>query len=264
MSAAEARGPRILGILQARTSSSRLPGKILKPILGAPMLAHQVRRLQRCRRMHGLILATSDQAADDPVEGLARDLGIGCYRGSLDDVLDRFYRAAAGSPAEHIVRLTGDCPLADPDIIDAAIALHLDADADYTTNALEPTWPDGLDVEVMRFACLRQAWEEARLPSEREHVTPFINRRPERFRLRHLKGDRDLSGLRWTVDEPEDFEFVRRVYEALYPAHPDFRTADVLALLGKDRELAGLNGRFRRNEGLEKSLAKDAKEKRQE
>ncbi len=249
----------ILGVLQARTSSSRLPGKILMPILGIPMLAHQVRRLLRGRRMDGLVLATSDQRADDPVQDLAAGLGVGCFRGSLEDVLDRFYQAAAPSAPDHVVRLTGDCPLTDHGIVDQAIDLHLESDADYTSNTLEPTWPDGLDVEVVRFSCLREAWQEARLGSEREHVTPFINRRPGRYCIRHLKGGRDLSAMRWTVDEPEDFEFARRVYEALYPADPDFRTADVLALLEKEPGLADLNRKFRRNEGLEKSLENDRK-----
>jgi spore coat polysaccharide biosynthesis protein SpsF len=247
----------ILGVLQARTSSSRLPGKILMPILGIPMLEHQIRRLLRCRRMDALILATSDQAPDGPVADLAASVGIGCFRGSLDDVLDRFYRAALASRPDHVVRLTGDCPLADPEIVDRAIALHLESGADYTTNALEPTWPDGLDVEVMRFACLEDAWKEARKPSEREHVTPFINTQPRRYAMRHLKDEPDLSGLRWTVDEPEDFAFVRNVYERLYVDNPRFGTGDILSLLEREPELGGLNRGFIRNEGLTKSIAKD-------
>jgi spore coat polysaccharide biosynthesis protein SpsF len=247
----------ILGVLQARTSSSRLPGKILLPILGAPMLEHQVRRLSRCRSLDALVLATSDQPADDAVEALASAIGVGCFRGSLVDVLDRFYRAALASAPEHVVRLTGDCPLADPEIVDRAVALHVESRADYTTNALEPTWPDGLDVEVIRFGCLEEAWREASLPSEREHVTPFINTRPGRYRIHHLKGDPDLSHLRWTVDEPEDFEFVRRVYESLYSVNPAFGTRDILALLERQPGLAGLNSRFIRNAGLKKSLERN-------
>lgn len=248
----------ILGVLQARTSSSRLPGKVLMPILGVPMLEHQIRRLLRSRRMDSLIVATSDQGSDEPVARLAASIGIGCFRGSLDDVLDRFYRAASALRPGHVVRLTGDCPLADPEIVDRAIALHLESGADYTTNALEPTWPDGLDVEVVRFACLEEAWKEARKPSEREHVTPFINTQPLRYALRHLKGEPDSSGLRWTVDEPEDFAFVRGVYERLYPGNPDFGTRDILALLEREPELGELNRGFVRNEGLKKSIAKDA------
>jgi spore coat polysaccharide biosynthesis protein SpsF len=247
----------ILGVLQARTSSSRLPGKILMPILGIPMLEHQIRRLLRSRLMDSLILATSDQVSDEPVAAMAASIGIGCFRGSLDDVLDRFYRAASSSRPDHVVRLTGDCPLADPEIVDRTIALHLESGADYTTNALEPTWPDGLDVEAMRFACLEEAWREARKPSEREHVTPFINTQPGRYALRHLKDEPDLSGLRWTVDEPEDFAFVRAVYERLYPGNPRFGTLEILALLEREPQLGNLNSGFIRNEGLKKSLAKD-------
>jgi glutamate-1-semialdehyde 2,1-aminomutase len=247
----------ILAVLQARATSTRLPGKVLRPILGKPMLAHQVARIRRSRRIERLILATSDASTDDPVAALAGTLGLECFRGSLDDVLDRFYRAAAAHSPDHVVRLTGDCPLADPEIIDRAVELHLASGADYTSNCLEPTWPDGLDVEVCRFPCLEEAWKEARLPSQREHVMPFVNRQPRRYRIVHLKGDSDLSRMRWTVDEPEDLEFVRKVYEALHPSDPAFSTSDVLALLGRDPGLAALNARFTRNEGLEESLRKD-------
>jgi spore coat polysaccharide biosynthesis protein SpsF len=247
----------ILGIVQARSSSSRLPGKILKPILGTPMLAHQITRLRRSRLIDKLIIATSDDPSDDPLAALAREIGIECFRGALDDVLDRFYQAARAQAPEHVVRLTGDCPLADPAVIDAAIALHLESGSDYTTNAVEATWPDGLDVEVFRFACLEEAWREAKLPSQREHVTPFINKQPARYRITHLKGDVDLSHMRWTVDEPADFEFVTAVYQRLYPVNPAFSTADVLALLEREPQLADVNSRFQRNEGLARSLQKD-------
>lgn len=247
----------IVAVLQARATSSRLPGKVLKPILGTPMLAHQIARIRRSKRIGTLVLATSADGSDDPVAALAASLGIECFRGSLEDVLDRFYRAAVSHRPEHVVRLTGDCPLADPDVIDRAVALHLESGADYTSNCLEATWPDGLDVEVCRFAALEQAWKEAALPSQREHVMPFINRQPQRFRIVHLKDAVDRSAMRWTVDEPDDFEFIRRVYEALHPANPAFGTADVLALLERDPDLAALNARFPRNEGLEKSLEKD-------
>jgi spore coat polysaccharide biosynthesis protein SpsF len=247
----------ILGIVQARTSSSRLPGKILKPILGTPMLEHQIRRLRRSRGMDKLIVATSSDPSDDPLAALARNIGIDCFRGSLDDVLDRFFQAARTYSPEHVVRLTGDCPLADPAIVDAAIRLHLETGADYTTNAVQASWPDGLDVEVCRFASLEEAWREARLPSQREHVTPFINQQPQRYRITHMKADLDLSHLRWTVDEPADLVFVNTVYERLYPVNPEFTTADILSLLEREPALADMNSQFQRNEGLAKSLQKD-------
>lgn len=248
----------ILAILQARVSSSRLPGKVLRPLLGQPMLARQIERLQRSRRVERLVVATSDQREDDPIAQLCADLGITCHRGSLDDVLDRFHGAALPHHPTHVVRLTGDCPLADPDVIDACIDFHLAGNFDYTTNALQPTFPDGLDVEVFRANCLDEAWREARLPSQREHVTPFIHGQPERYRIGHYRGEPDLSHLRWTVDEAEDFALVETIYAALYPANPVFSTADILSLLARRPELATLNTAFARNEGYAKSLAADA------
>lgn len=247
----------MLAILQARSSSSRLPGKVLKPLVGEPMLARQIERIRRSREVSCLLIATSSDASDDPLAALCEHLDVQCHRGSLNDVLDRFYRAAEPLAPEHLVRLTGDCPLADPDVIDATIAFHLDGGYDYTSNAIQPTFPDGLDVEVFRFSCLRDAWSEASLQSEREHVTSFIYRRPERYRIGHFKQANDLSWLRWTVDEPADFEMVEAVYKALYPGKPNFTTADVLDLLARHPEIARINADITRNEGYLKSLAAD-------
>lgn len=247
----------MLAILQARCSSSRLPGKVLKPILGKPMLARHIERLQRSRHIAPLVVATSTEPSDDPLAELCGHLGIACSRGSLADVLDRFYRAADPLHPEHLIRLTGDCPLADPAVIDACIDFHLAGDYDYTTNALQPTFPDGLDVEVFRFSCLAEAWSEATLTSEREHVTPFIHRRPERYRIGHYRQTPDLSWLRWTVDEPADFAMVEAVYQALYPTRPDFTTAEIVAYLAEHPEVARINADITRNEGYLKSLAAD-------
>lgn len=247
----------ILAVLQARFSSTRLPGKVLKPILGKPMLMLQLERIRRVTDIDGLIVATSMEAQDDALAAMCGAEGVACHRGSLNDVLDRFYQAARSHAPDHVIRLTGDCPLADPEVISGVIRAHLAARADYTSNVLPPTFPDGLDVEIMNFACLEEAWREATLPSQREHVTPFINRQPARYKLHNFANAADLSGLRWTVDEPADFEFVKRVYEALYPSHPDFSTADILALMEKRPELAALNNQHTRNEGYAKSLLKD-------
>lgn len=248
----------VLAILQARVTSTRLPNKVLAPILGQPMLTRQIERLRRATTLDKLVVATSDDVSDDPLAALCAAIGVPCHRGSLNDVLARFQGACtAFGPADHIVRLTGDCPLADPAVIDAVVRHHLASGADYTANAIEPTWPDGLDVEVMRAAVLQRAFDEARLPSEREHVTPYIHKHPERFRIEHVKGDRDLSTLRWTVDEPADLAFVTEIYAALYPNNPDFDTAAILALIEQRPELAKLNGQFLRNEGYAKSLAAD-------
>ena len=243
----------ILGILQARTSSSRLPRKVMLPIAGEPMLARQIERLKRAARIDRLVLATTDRPEDACVAELAESAGIDSYRGSLNDVLDRFYRAAEPLAPSHIVRVTGDCPLADWSVIDGCIEFTLAGGYDYASNALKPTWPDGLDVEVMTFDALRTAWQEATTTVQREHVTPFINRQPDRFRLGSFENGTDLSPLRWTVDEPADYEFVRRVYDALYAANPAFTTADILSLLARQPDLMSLNAGFERNEGLRRA-----------
>lgn len=243
----------ILAVLQARTSSKRLPGKVLLPLAGAPMLARQIERLRRSRHIDRLIVATSICSGDDSLALLAGQAGVGCYRGSLDDVLDRFYQAAEPHVPSHVVRLTGDCPLADWEVIDRVIKTALEGDFDYASNTLIPTWPDGLDVEIVTFEVLRTAWREAHKPVEREHVMPFITSQPERFRLGSVEHDVDLSQMRWTVDEPPDYDFVSTIYETLYPTNPAFTTEDILKLVSAAPELARINGSIARNEGLRKS-----------
>jgi spore coat polysaccharide biosynthesis protein SpsF len=250
----------IVGILQARMSSTRLPGKVLLPLLGRPMMERQIERVRRSRRMDRLIVATTVDPADDAIVALAAELGVECCRGSVDDVLDRYFQAAALLRPSHVVRLTADCPLADWNLIDRAVDFALAGRFDYASNTLRPTWPDGLDVEVMTFSALETAWDEARSPVEREHVTPFIVACLERFRHGSLERDTDLSAMRWTVDEPSDFEFVSRVYEALYPGDPAFRTEDILELLRQRPELMTINQGFDRNEGLRLSIEKYARE----
>jgi spore coat polysaccharide biosynthesis protein SpsF (cytidylyltransferase family) len=248
----------VLALLQARVSSSRLPRKVLKPILGRPMLLHQLDRVRRARSLDALVVATSTDPGDDAIAELCATAGIDCFRGSLDDVLDRFYQAARRYAPEHVVRLTGDCPLADPQLIDRVVNVCRAEALDYS--GAEPSFPDGLDVEVMRFSALEQAWKEATRPSDREHVTQFIDRQRDRFRVRGVASDVDLSHLRWTVDEPADFELVTRIYEALYPSNPAFTTQDILDLLARRPELATLNKGIKRNEGLARSLAADPRD----
>jgi glutamate-1-semialdehyde 2,1-aminomutase len=260
----EATMTNILAILQARVLSSRLPEKVLKPVLGKPMLARQIERVIRSKRIDQLVVATSTDATDDAIEALCLRINIPCFRGSLNDVLDRYYRAAKIWQPHHVVRLTGDCPLADPEIIDAVIDRCLAGSYDYVSNALQPTFPDGLDAEVFLFSVLEQAWKEATLPSQREHVTPFIHQQPERFFIGHYRNTEDLSHLRWTVDEPEDFDLVTRIYEALYLVNPEFRMHDVMSLLQQRPELAAINQEIERNEGLGKSLNEDRRHKTME
>ncbi|THD58051.1 glycosyltransferase family protein [Phenylobacterium sp.] len=221
-----------LAILQARMSSSRLPGKVMAPVLGEPMIGRQVERLRRSKRIDRLMVATSTDPSDDPLALYCDGLGLDVYRGSLTDVLDR-YRAAADlfPQAAALVRLTADCPLADPALIDAVIAHHHATDADWTTAALGTrTFPHGLDVEAIRPAALSEAAERATDAYEREHVTPYLYRRPETYRLEGVARPQSLAHLRWTVDLPADLAFVRDVYARLYPADPAFTSDDIVAL----------------------------------
>jgi len=245
----------VLAILQARASSSRLPSKVLKPILGRPMLAHQLDRVRRARALDDLIVATSTDSSDDPIEVMCASEQVRCFRGSLDDVLDRFYQAALPERPRAIARLTGDCPLTDPSLIDRVVEFfHSDR---FDIAGTSESYPDGIDVEVVRFDILEHAWRHATKPSDREHVTLFVHRQPDRFRVGRYPSDVDLSHMRWTVDEPQDFELVKRIYEALYPRNRAFTTKDILALLEAQPELLTLNRGIQRNEGLARSLAAD-------
>lgn len=218
----------ILALLQARTSSSRLPGKVLAELAGAPMILRQIERVRRARRIDRLVVATSDQASDDRLAAVLKDAGVAVFRGPLDDVLGRFLGALAAHPAEQVVRLTADCPLADPALIDATIARHLETGADYTANRVaEAGYPKGQDVEVVTAEALRRAGAAAATPEEHEHVTWGVWNHPERYRIARLAPAVDEGEVRWTVDRPDDLEFVRAVYTALYPRDPAFGSEDV-------------------------------------
>ena len=232
----------ILAVLQARMSSTRLPGKVLKPILGRPMMGRQIDRVRRSRRIDRLVVATSRQPEDDDIEAFCSAEGIAVHRGELDDVLARFHGAVeAFGPPEHVVRLTADCPLSDWTVIDAAVDLHLRERADISGNGIERSYPDGLDVEVMSAAALRRAHREARAPDEREHVTPYLYRHPKLFRPAHLVQSPDLAALRWTVDTAEDLLMVEAVFAAFLPAREDFVQADILELLRARPDIARIN-----------------------
>ncbi len=210
-------------------SSTRLPGKVMAPILGQPMIGRQIERLRRVRGISRILVATSVREDDDVLAGYCEGVGAEIFRGDLSDVLDRFHAAlvAAGQP-EHFLRLTADCPLVDPTVVDLCIARHLQSGADYTHNSPGWTFPKGLDVEVCRTEVLDAAWWQAVAPYDREHVTPFVYNRPNRFRIERVTRAPPLR-FRWTVDTEEDFAFAYDVYSALYPGKPDFSTDDILA-----------------------------------
>ncbi len=227
----------VLAILQARASSSRLPGKVLRPILGRPMLTLQIERMRRARGLHGVVVATSLDPGDDAVAEAADAAGASVFRGSLEDVLSRYLGAIeAFGPMESFVRMTADCPLAEPALIDEAIRSHGRAGADITSLQVRWTFPKGLDVEVVQVAALRAA-DRLASPAEREHVTAAIYARAEAFRINGVDRDPPLR-FRWTVDTLQDFEFVRAVYEDLYPVNPAFTAADVLAWQARHPEKA--------------------------
>jgi spore coat polysaccharide biosynthesis protein SpsF len=221
-----------LAILQARMSSSRLPGKVMAPVLGEPMIGRQIERLKRAKGIDRLVVATSTDPSDDPLADYVKTLGVGLFRGALDDVLGRFGALLAKVPqADTVIRLTADCPLADPALVDRVVKHHHEAKADYTSNTLGTrTYPKGLDVEVVRAEALKQANEWAHEAYDREHVTPYIYKRPDTYKLAGVARHESLADLRWTVDFPQDLEFVRAVYARLYPMKPAFTSDDVAAL----------------------------------
>lgn len=231
---------KVVAIVQARTGSTRLPGKVLMDLEGETVLACVVHRLRRARLIDEVLVATTDRAADDVIVKECRSLSVLVSRGDENDVLDRYFRAAQLAKADVVVRITSDCPLIDPEVTDKTIAAFLEAAPDYASNALARTYPRGLDTEVMSVAALGRAWHGARKRYEREHVTPYIYEHPAEFKLLSVTDDADYSGHRWTVDTPEDLEFVRAVCARLRD-NPTFLWRDVLDLLDREPELMELN-----------------------
>lgn len=219
---------RAVAIVQARVGSTRLPGKVLMPLLGEPMLTRVMRRTARARRIDGVVVATTEDRSDDPLVDLAAAEGWPVVRGSMDDLLDRYVVAARDQHADVVIRITSDCPLIDPGVIDLTVDAFLGGECDYASNSLEPrTFPRGLDVEVVDRDALERAWREDTDPAWREHATPYIYRHPERFRLLAVRSEDPHPEQRWSVDTREDYELVRRVYEDL--GRDDFTWHDALA-----------------------------------
>ncbi|WP_019613208.1 cytidylyltransferase domain-containing protein [Psychromonas ossibalaenae] len=247
---------KVVAIVQARCSSTRLPNKVLKKILGKPMLQQQIERIQRSRLIDKLVIATSTKTEDEGIVDLCRQLNVSCFTGSLNNVLERYYRAAGEYKADVIVRLTGDCPLTDAAVIDQVIKKHLNSNNDYTSNIDPETFPDGLDVEVFNYKTLQQAELKAKKPSELEHVTPYIRNNKE-FIKGSLQSSQNYSQYRWTVDEPEDLEFVTQIYQQLGSTGQYFDADKIYQLLEEHPELLTINQNLIRNEGLLNSLKED-------
>lgn len=231
----------ILAIVQARMSSSRLPGKVLKPLAGAPSLARQLERIERARKIDHVMVATSRNREDDVIAGLCRDLATECFRGSLENVLERYYQAAKRHQPDHVVRLTADCPMTDWRLIDDMIDDHCRHGNDYSGIGMPRSYPKGLDAEIMTFAALEAAWRDSNTPYQREHVTPFLYQHKDRFRMSGISQARDWSKLRWTLDTPADYAMIAAVYEALYPSNPAFNREEIMAFLLDHPQVRELN-----------------------
>lgn len=244
---------KIVALLQARMGSIRLPNKVMRPINNTPMIELMLTRLSQTKRVSQIVLATSVDAKNQPLAEHVHSLGYEVFRGSENDVLDRFYNAALYYKADAVIRITGDCPLIDPTLIDTIIAEYETSGVDYVTNTLPPTYPDGLDVEIFSFHALKLAAQTATQPNEREHVTPFI-RTSNIFRHRNVANTVDLSHLRWTVDELVDFAVIEQVFHHFYP-RTDFSWHEVLNLQQQSPHIFSANQTIKRNEGSTMSEA---------
>jgi spore coat polysaccharide biosynthesis protein SpsF len=231
---------KVVAIIQARMGSTRLPGKVLKDLEGGTVLTRVVQRVRRARLIDEVLIATTNQAADDAIVEECERYSVAVFRGDEDNVLDRYYRAALGCNAGIVVRITSDCPLIDSEITDKTIAAFLDARPDYASNALIRTYPRGLDTEVMTVEALERAWRGAREPCQRAHVTPYIYQNPDAFTVLPVTGDADYSGHRWTLDTPEDLAFIRAIYARVEDRY-NFGWRDVLRILEREPELAEMN-----------------------
>ena len=240
--------------------SSRLPGKVLMDLEGKTVLERVIERVKISNFVDNVVVATTVSEQDDKIEILCKKIGVKIFRGSQDDVLDRYYQTAkffGADDADNIVRITSDCPLMDYRIIDLVIKVHLENKVQYTSNTFDETYPDGEDVEIFTFSALEKAWKEANLTSEREHVTPYIRKHPELFKLFNVKNDENLRDYRWTLDTKRDYEFIKAVYSDLYKIDPFFGMKQILNLLKNKPEIMDINKDILRNEGYLKSLRED-------
>ncbi|MEQ1743993.1 MAG: glycosyltransferase family protein [Saprospiraceae bacterium] len=238
---------KIVTVVQARTGSTRLPGKVLLDILGQPLLLRMLERVQAASLIGTVVVATTTDPADDPIEALCQERGLPCYRGSVYDLLDRHYQTGLLYGADAVAKIPSDCPLIDPAVIDRVFRFFLENDCDYAGNLHPATYPDGNDVEIVAMPALHRAWAEARRPLEREHTTPYLWENPELFRTKNSTWETGLDYSmthRWTIDYPEDFAFIQAVYENLYPKNPRFSLQDILDLTNARPDIFSLNSHF--------------------
>lgn len=247
-----------IAIIQARTESTRFPKKVVKIIEDKPVLQHVIERVKKSKLLDDVIVATTINYEDLEIVALCARLGVRVYCGTEHDVLDRYYQVAKIVNADHIVRITADCPLHDSEIIDSILEIHLKEKNDFTSNTLEETFPDGLDCEIMTYKVLCDAWNKAVMASEREHVTPYILHN-KNYKKMSVISKENHALERWTLDTEQDFLFIKEIYKELYHKIPNFKYNDVLELLNRKPEIRQLNYGIVRNEGLKKSIEHDYK-----
>jgi len=245
----------VVAIIQARMGSTRFPGKMLKKLGDKPLIWYVVYRVKQAKLIDNVVLATSTNKNNEPLVKEVRKYNVDCFVGNEDDVLDRYYQCAKKFHAVTIVRITGDCPFIDPDVIDQVIMLYTENKLDYASNVLPPTYPDGLDVEVFSFAALEKAWNEAKLQSEREHVAPYIWKNDHMFKRMTLTNNEDLSSIRLTIDEEKDLVLANNILQKLNST--DFRLKDIMKVIKENPSLLKINMGIQRNEGYQKSLNED-------
>lgn len=246
----------VVAIIQARMSSTRLPGKVMKQICGHSVLGHVVERLSRSERIDKIVIATSTDPSDDVIERWCTKERVRVFRGSLDDVLSRYYWAARAYGARTVVRITADCPVIDPVVVDRVIDLFTSSGCDYART--DETYPNGVDVEVFSMNALLRAFNEADLPSEREHVTPYIWKNAKAFSIRRAVCERDLTAMRWTVDDMKDFRLVEEIFNALYTTNNVFHMDEIVEFLEANPALLKINAHTKRNEGYARSVMEES------
>ncbi|MEA5137820.1 glycosyltransferase family protein [Arcicella rigui] len=236
-------------VVQARMSSSRLPKKVLLPILGESLLYRMVERLQQIKHKASIVIATSENSEDDVIEEFCQAKNITCFRGSLNNLLDRHYQVGVLTNADIVIKIPSDCPLIDPRIVDKVLDFYVENEGkyDFVSNLHPATYPDGNDVEIMTFEALKKAWQEATRPLELEHTTPYFWENPDKFRLANVTWETGLDysmSHRFTIDYYEDYLFIKRVFEELYPQNPAFSLEDILSLLEEKPEIYAINQHF--------------------
>jgi spore coat polysaccharide biosynthesis protein SpsF len=232
---------KIVAIVQARMGSTRLPGKVLLDLGGETVLARVITRLRRAELVEEVVVATTTSQADEAILEECKRIGVSSFRGSEDDVLDRYYQAATAFGAGAVVRITSDCPLIEPELVDKTIKAFVNRHGDYASNVFPRTYPRGLDTEVFTMPALQRAWKEATQPYQREHVTPYLYEHPEWFRLITVSGTQDYSHYRWTLDTAEDLSLLREIYSRC-DNRDDFHWRKVLSLMEQEPDLAAING----------------------